>query len=357
MKLRSLLKNAAAVLVGLLLLDVFCAWYYNPASYEYAGHRATDVIREPGALYAQAKEGLGVARVDENGYNNPAGIAGEGISVLFMGSSHAEGYNVLADGNAARLLDGMLRADGREGHVYNIAMSNHDLPRNAANLSRALEVFAPSGYVVIETSTLYFTPDVVSATMGDNISRMSATEVPLEAITHRPLAKRLYKQLMDLLGKDGTDVARVLAQLRDAFGGAQQAVPATVPTEAENEAAFARYSRAMGTWMAQLGGVAEAAGVRLIICYHPRLVPQLDGGVHVASSEAEVEAFAEACASAGVLFVDMGGRFLQAYEEDHVLPHGFANTAMGGGHLNATGHRLIAEALYDTIVEAEGGQA
>ena len=45
--------------MGLLLLDVFCAWYYNPASYEYAGHRATDVIREPGALYAQAKEGLG----------------------------------------------------------------------------------------------------------------------------------------------------------------------------------------------------------------------------------------------------------------------------------------------------------
>ena len=43
MKLRFLLKNAAAVLVGLLLLDGFCAWYYNPAS-------------------------LCVARVDENGY-------------------------------------------------------------------------------------------------------------------------------------------------------------------------------------------------------------------------------------------------------------------------------------------------
>ena len=144
LKLRSLLKNAAAVLVGLLLLDGFCAWYYNPAPYEYAEHRATDVIREPGALYAQAKEGLCVARVDENGYNNPAGIAEECISVLFMGSSHAEGFTVLADDNAARLLDGMLRADGREGHVYNIAISNHDLPRNAANLGRALEAFAPS---------------------------------------------------------------------------------------------------------------------------------------------------------------------------------------------------------------------
>ena len=213
MKLRFLLKNAAAVLVGLLLLDGFCAWYYNPAPYEYAEHRATDVIREPGALYAQAKEGLCVARVDENGYNNPAGIAEECISVLFMGSSHAEGFNVLADANAARLLDGMLRADGREGHVYNIAISNHDLPRNAANLGRALEAFAPSDYVVIETSEVYFSPGSVYGSMNDAIARMSATEVPLEAISHRPLSKRLYKQWMDLFGKGEADIARVLAQL------------------------------------------------------------------------------------------------------------------------------------------------
>ena len=53
----------------------------------------------------------------------------------------------------------------------------------------------------------------------------------------------------------------------------------------------------------------------------------------------------------------MSERFLQAYEAEHILPHGFANTAMGQGHLNADGQRLVAEALYDAILEAEGGRA
>lgn len=354
MKLRFLLKNAAAVLVGLLLLDGFCAWYYNPAPYEYAEHRATDVIREPGALYAQAKEGLCVARVDENGYNNPAGIAEECISVLFMGSSHAEGFNVLADDNAARLLDGMLRADGREGHVYNIAISNHDLPRNAANLGRALEAFAPSDYVVIETSEVYFSPGSVYGSMNDAIARMSATEVPLEAISHRPLSKRLYKQWMDLFGKGEADIARVLAQLPLA-----QAAEGDPPAQIASDAniALANYGAAIAEWMTQLRGTAEEAGVRLIICYHPRLTPQLDGSVTVASSPEYLRAFSEACEAAGVLFVDMSERFLQTYEAEHILPHGFANTAMGQGHLNADGQRLVAEALYDAILEAEGGRA
>ena len=77
----------------------------------------------------------------------------------------------------------------------------------------------------------------------------------------------------------------------------------------------------------------------------------------VASSPEYLRAFSEACEAAGVLFVDMSERFLQAYEAEHILPHGFANTAMGQGHLNADGHRLVAEALYDAIVEAEGGRA
>ena len=155
-----------------------------------------------------------------------------------MGSSHAEGFN--------------------------------DLPRNAANLGRALEAFAPSDYVVIETSEVYFSPGSVYGSMSDAIARMSATEVPLEAISHRPLSKRLYKQWMDLLGKDEADIARVLAQLPLA-----QAEEGDPPAQIASDAntALANYGAAIAEWMTQLRGTAEEAGVRLIICYHPRLTP------------------------------------------------------------------------------------
>ena len=131
--------------------------------------------------------------------------------------------------------------------------------------------------------------------------------------------------------------------------------PAQIASDANT--ALANYGAAIAEWMTQLRGTAEEAGVRLIICYHPRLTPQLDGSVTVAASPEYLRAFSEACEAAGVLFVDMSERFLQAYEAEHILPHGFANTAMGQGHLNADGHRLVAEALYDAIVEAEGGRA
>ena len=46
--------------------------------------------------------------------------------------------------------------------------------------------------------------------------------------------------------------------------------------------------------------------------------------------------------------------FLQAYEEENILPHGFDNTAPGVGHLNPKGNALIAQALCEEILKLEG---
>ena len=43
--------------------------------------------------------------------------------------------------------------------------------------------------------------------------------------------------------------------------------------------------------------------------------------------------------------------FLQNFEKTKTLPYGFANTTPATGHLNATGHRLIAEALIERLQE------
>ena len=56
----------------------------------------------------------------------------------------------------------------------------------------------------------------------------------------------------------------------------------------------------------------------------------------------------------GITFLDLTQDFLDAYESEHILPHGFVNTAAGEGHLNAEGHEIIARALYE-IIQQEGG--
>lgn len=342
--IRSILKHAAAVLLGVLILDAFCALYYNPAPYEWTEDRATDKVRRPGAWTSQAKEGAGIHRMDANGYNNPTDAADGAIAILMMGSSHTEGFNVPAGENAARRLEALWQAGGRSGRAYNIGISSHTFPHNAANLPRALARFAPSDYVIIETDSVMFSRTVIDAAMADDMPRLRATDVPLPAIvSDRPLVKQLYKQYKALKYKRADD--------EDDGAAAAQDLPELSP---ELQKA---YRVALAAWFAKMRSQAEAAGTTLIIYYHPRLTPNMDGSLAFHTSQTCLDAFSAACADAGVIFVDMTQPFADAYQTAHILPNGFANTAMGEGHLNRDGHRLVAEALYRAIIEAEGGKA
>ena len=46
--------------------------------------------------------------------------------------------------------------------------------------------------------------------------------------------------------------------------------------------------------------------------------------------------------------------FSELFETENKLAHGFANSALGEGHLNQYGHREIAEEIANTIKELEG---
>ena len=344
--IRSILKHAAAVLLGLLILDAFCAWYYNPTPYQRPEVRSTDKIRRPGAWTSQAKEGIGVHVMDENGYNNPPDAFGEGISVLMMGSSHTEAFNVPTRDNASQLLEKMLRADGRPGRVYNIGISSHTFPHNAANLARALERFRPSGYVVIETDNIIFRSRLVNSAMEDHMRRLSLHATSLPAyLTDRPLLKQMYRQYRAMRRR----VPALDNDDEDEEEDAEEAAPWQ-----PSEDLLRRYGDGMTAWFSLMEQQAEAAGVRLILYFHPRMELQMDGTMVFTTREDCLQVFAEACERAGVIFIDMTEDFRRAYEQDHVVAKGFANTAMAAGHLNRHGHRLVAEAIYRAIRQAEG---
>ena len=115
-----------------------------------------------------------------------------------------------------------------------------------------------------------------------------------------------------------------------------------------------RYREGMTDWFRLLNRQAADAGVRLIIYYHPQMALNMDGGMTFYTHPQCLPAFARACADAGVIFIDMTGEFRRAYEQDHIVAKGFANTALATGHLNSQGQRLVAEAIYRAIRQAEG---
>lgn len=336
-KWKSVIKTVSAVAAALIILDLFCAWYYNPSSYVRDDERATDVVREYGTFTSRATEGFGWMRMDANGYNNAAVPGDDGVFVLMMGSSHAEGLNVQQAENASSRLGALLRDEDISGCVYNIGMSSHALYRNAANLQHAVERFQPTGYVVIETPDVVQYQWNVENAMQDKVSRLKETDIGLpDWLGRRPLLRRLYKQWMNL--KNGTQADE------------DESEHAAMKVTADQ---LELYRRTLTEWFAQMRETAGKYGAKLIIYYHPHLLLQENGDALPDTNEACLEAFAGACADAGVIFLDMTEAFMENFAQNHILPHGFCNTVPGAGHLNREGQDMIARKLYEIIMEQE----
>jgi len=331
--MKKAIKTILAVSLGIVILDVFCMFYYNPTGYVPSGHGATDLVREEGAFTSRATEGIAWMRMDENGYNNPS--VPEEISVLMMGSSHTEALNVMPDENSAAYLSEMLSESSMADGVYNIGMSSHTLVRNMANFARALDEFESAGYAVMETADVIMWTASLYEAIEDRMEPLPATGIDMPGLlTDRPLLRTLYRQYKNLTGEEH-----------------QELYADYIP-----EDTMARYEEALTQAFQMLKTEADARGVGIIVYYHPHLTLEKDGGVTPATQAQCLEAFARSCAAAEVTFIDMTDIFLREYEENAVLPHGFSNTTAGAGHLNPAGHRMIAEEIFRVICEKEAAR-
>lgn len=346
MRIRKWLKALAGAVAGLLLLDLFCAWYYNPAGYVRDDVRATELVREPGRFTSRANEGFSWSVIDENGYNNREVPGEDGVFVLMMGSSHTEGFYTLPGDDVSSQLSDQLAARGLGGTVYNIGMSGHHLVRNIFNLDRALTRFEPSGYVVLETRTVKYGARAIYSALEGNMERYEETQVVISKwLSERPLLRAAYRQLMALYSGDGGEDGQMgEEEIEGEIEGEEiEAVQELADLYLEKMTELFRMARE----------TAEAHGVTPIIYYHPTLLLQEDGSAVPVTNNWVLSVFAEACEAAGVTFIDMTDRFLEAYEWEHILPYGFVNTAPGAGHLNAQGCRMVAEAVCEEIARRE----
>ncbi len=97
---------------------------------------------------------------------------------------------------------------------------------------------------------------------------------------------------------------------------------------------------------------------RRVAAHAPRLIyvyiPSIDYfGPHVDYGDAQAAAFYHAFAARNhVTLVDPFDRFKAEFARTGRPLHGFSNSVMGGGHINAAGHRMLGEELARAIAEA-----
>jgi len=322
------LKAALAGILAFLVVTAVCHFYYNIPVRRSSDISATDYVWDAGAVSSRGTEGFAVTHTDEKGYVNTYPEKKDSVDILIMGSSHAEGFNVSEDENFTYLLNEKFSKSGIDMYAYNIGMSAHTLLRCFNNLDGAIKDFAPSEYIFIETSTVDFSPE--------ELERLNAGEFEVLEAYDKGFLYTLQK----------SDVIRLLySQLEDANA-------ADAPKEETEEVSLEGYTALIDKALSNASKSVGDSDVKIVVVYCPTPEFDYNGKIVPLEMNEREKLFEELCGEYGIGFINMFSYFEQRYNATYELPHGFTNSHVGVGHINAAGHTCIANAIFDYV---EGG--
>ncbi|GHU54240.1 hypothetical protein FACS189442_0190 [Spirochaetia bacterium] len=341
MAIRIAVKNLAKIItagiIAVLILSIPCLVYYNSPITILTKGGPTDYVYEKHSYYSRAVEGFGYGRMNNEGFTNIEDYNEQPVDILLMGSSQMEGVQVPQDKTTASLLNKLF--SGKE-YVYNIGMSGHLFSVIANNFEAAIKRYAPKQYVIIETGSIQFSMqtlvDIINYEIPEKVSE-SNIRGPRAFLRTTFLKNILYIRLLLNQVKLFRDMAN------------------KGKSEGLDEFKKDDYLENINMIMQRLNQTTIENNTKLIIFYHPHLTLNKDGSASANTDDEYLDAFKTACINNGIYFIDMTAVFMEEYQTNHILPHGFANTAVGAGHLNENGHRMIAKELFRGINEIEKG--
>jgi hypothetical protein len=334
-------KFILAGITAFVFLNVFCLVYYNVPGHVSTEKGATDYVYPAFARYSQAVEGFGYGKMNNEGYNNKDDYRSQKIDILLMGSSHIEGMNVAQRETTASALNALLKAR----YTYNIGFSTHDFLRNLNNLKDAVDYYKPQGYVVLEIQNIIFSVQELESVIYSQMKRLpSFDRGVLSYLQRMPYLRLGYRQIKFLSGLHVVDMLDFFKKDN---------------SKAEKDTNIINWEKMeilLDSLMARTREICIDNEIDFIMVYHPHLAIQKDGSVSAAYLNEYLTKIRDACHNNGIYFIDMTDVFIEEYNNNHILPHGFSNTAVGEGHLNKNGHRLIASELVRqiNIMEKDG---
>ena len=310
-----IVKLICAGIAAFIVLNVFSWFYYNVPARTADPEGVSEYKWPANAFHSQMTEGFGQGRVNNDGYNVTYDLADDmDIDVIFMGSSHIEGFNVGPDENAAAVLDEI--SDKR---VYNIAISEHTMLKCIASLDAALAKYHPRDYVVIETMTVSFYDSEIENALNGEGKLPTYSGGIMDVLQKMKYLKLVYYQYSNL--KD-------------------HSVKGSEPLNNEE---------LIGKVLDKAKDSCDKRNVRLIIVFHPTLSVDNDGSISTSFSREDEAVLRKLCEERGIIFINLEDTFIKHYQTSHELPHGFNNTVPGQGHLNKTGHRLMAIKIKEVM--------
>lgn len=325
--LKIFLKIAGAGILAVLLLSLLLTPYNTKPVHIANDGGNTDYVWPAGSRWMDMSEGTAWGQYDANGFNNVAVV--DNPDILLLGSSHMEAVNVLQTQNTGYLLGKALEG---KYTVYNMGISGHDLFKVCQYLPESLTLDdTPPKAVVIETSTVTLTREQVSQVLAHRVEYTPSYSTGIVAKLQKLPFLRLLRHQMD------TGLINLLMG-RAAPAAGEEPLP-----EAE----------AYDTLFAYLSDLQTQYGSRIVLFYHPSGVLDEQGDLVYRQNPEALTLFAAAAEQYDIDFVDMTDAFQRMYREEHHVAHGFVNSPMDNGHLNAWGHAAIAKEVAAEILRLE----
>lgn len=189
-------KVALSGCLALAVLTGLCFFYYNIPMHYTSADGATDYKWLTNHFYSRGTEGFAWGKTNNEGYLNTFDYQpGMPVSVLVMGSSHMEAYQVAMEESTASRLNAALTGKT----VYNIGTSGHTLMTCVGNLKAAVGKYLPQDYIIIETAASSFPNESLTLALNNRFPEHQSHEGGIIGLLQRvPYLRLLYKQLRGL---------------------------------------------------------------------------------------------------------------------------------------------------------------
>ena len=332
--IKGLLGWCIAGVIALAISSMFVLIYNYSGTHIANPSGATDYKWMPGQYKAGWSEGINYMHMDENGFNNLSSDIAD-IDILLMGGSHMEAVQFGTEYNAGSLLNDYIP----NLKTYNIGMSGHQILNCLSNVEAAIDEYNPSGYVVIQIGDVNVTTEDLQATLDGTLPDIPSYDSGIMYRLQRiPALKVIYKQLTDKLSIDRSSGYSDSEEIQASEISAKQD---------QMDEKIVIFSQLFD----QKNKICDENGVKLLIVYTPKVEVDTDGSLYRADDEAWISALKKSASNAGVTMIDCFDAMKEEYDTSYSLPFGFNNATMGSGHLNKTGHKIVAQEIARIINE------
>lgn len=290
-------------------------------------------------LYVHGVEGFSWSVMDRYGMRGEAGDPDADTRVLFLGDSFTEALQVYDEHTFARGTAQLLEQEGR-------AVASINAGRSGASPAGYIELagwygdeFSPD-VTVVQVSDQDFASDVLNPdrTFFLRAEGDSWRAVRNESfVSANPVIRRLpwVAPVLDVpVLRLGSDTLSKLA--------AAQRMKAAAP--ARSTAPVAGPDEELVHWM--LSALDERYD-RLVLLY----LPTIDYAGDARATTVTERVVLGQARELGITVVNPRERFAREYGEHHVVATGFWNSTPGTGHLNASGHEMVAAELAPAVRE------